>query len=184
MDGFNLRYVFLRFGPAIILIMALQALFSRGLHSDPETPLRGLRLHNPFCAVPTYINRKVGTQGLALIEADGRGVIYIGREEALGDRAYRDFRRRLLRRCGAGQVRPHGCRSRGGGEDARLRGDADRRRRLPFGRHARHAHRGLRRPREIGWRPRRRGRPSCGYTPRTAPRCGCSRPNASGRRPC
>lgn len=76
---------------AIILIMAVQAPSSGILRSEPETPLRGARLHNPFCTVPTYVNRATGTQGLALYEADGRGVIYIGREEASGDRAYRDF---------------------------------------------------------------------------------------------
>jgi hypothetical protein len=83
--------MFLWSSRAIFLVMALQPLSAGALHSDTETPLRGLRLHNPFCAVPTYINRKIGTQGLSLYEADGMGVIYIGREEALGDRAYRDF---------------------------------------------------------------------------------------------
>jgi hypothetical protein len=79
------------FGQAIILITALQVPSSAILHSASERPLRGVRLHNPFCAVPTYINHTIGTQGLALYEADGRGVIYIGREEAFGNRAYRDF---------------------------------------------------------------------------------------------
>lgn len=53
--------------------------------------MHGLRLHNPFCQIPTYVNRYIHTQGLALIEANGRAVIYIGQDEALGDRPYRDF---------------------------------------------------------------------------------------------
>jgi hypothetical protein len=51
----------------------------------------GARLHNPFCAVPTFVRRYLDTQGQALIEPGGRAVIFIGREEASGSRPYRDF---------------------------------------------------------------------------------------------
>jgi hypothetical protein len=61
------------------------------LRSATEAPAHGSRLHNPFCGVPTYVSRVIGTQGMARIEANGRAVIYIGREEVMGNRAYRDF---------------------------------------------------------------------------------------------
>lgn len=51
----------------------------------------GPRLHNPYCSVATYVRSDLLTQGLADIQANGKAIIYIGREEAVGDRAYRDF---------------------------------------------------------------------------------------------
>jgi hypothetical protein len=49
------------------------------------------RLQNPFCNVETYARRDLPSQGLALLEVDGRTVIYLDRNEASGDPAYRDF---------------------------------------------------------------------------------------------
>jgi hypothetical protein len=77
--------------PLVIVVAALQALGSGPLHGAAQTARHGSRLHNSFCPVPTFVNRNIGSQGLALIEPNGREVIYIGQEEAVGDRAYRDF---------------------------------------------------------------------------------------------
>ena len=41
--------------------------------------------------MPTYVRRDLLTQGLAAVDENGRPVIYIGRDEAMGDPAYRDF---------------------------------------------------------------------------------------------
>ena len=71
--------------------MAVQALGASSLYGGAATPRHGSRIHNPFCPVPTYVSRNIGSQGLARIDANGVAAIYIGREEAVGDRAYRDF---------------------------------------------------------------------------------------------
>lgn len=89
MDGCNRRSLLLRVPFIIIVVAALQALGSGPLRSATEA--HGLRLHNPFCEVPTYVSRYIGTQGLALIETNGRAVIFIGHDEAVTDRPYRDF---------------------------------------------------------------------------------------------
>ena len=90
MDGCNRRYL-KSLLPAIILLMAVQTLGASSLYGAAATPRHGSRIHNPFCPVPTYVSRTIGSQGLARIDANGVAAIYIGREEALGDRAYRDF---------------------------------------------------------------------------------------------
>jgi hypothetical protein len=84
----NLRCLHNRHTIAIIVITALQAL---GFAPADGAPPHGARLHNPFCAISTYVNRDIASQGLALLDAKGRGIIYIGADEALGNRAYRDF---------------------------------------------------------------------------------------------
>lgn len=67
-------------------------LFAGGRASAAEeTSAHGARLRNPFCDVPTYVRRDINTQAQARIDGKGRAVIYIGSEEARGDRAYRDF---------------------------------------------------------------------------------------------
>jgi hypothetical protein len=91
MSGCNLRYQTKTVLKAVIVLAALQALGFIPLYGAEEPARRGLRLHNPFCAIPTYVSRKIGSQGFAQIEPSGRAVIYIGREEVAGDRAYRDF---------------------------------------------------------------------------------------------
>ena len=64
---------------------------STPLYSAAAKRPHGSRIHNPFCKIPTFVSRGIGSQGLAMIDSNGGGVIYIGREEAEGDRAYRDF---------------------------------------------------------------------------------------------
>ena len=91
MNGCNRRYLKKRFLAAVILLAAAQAFGVTPLYSAAAASRHGSRIHNPFCKIPTYVSRAIGSQGLAQIDANGRGVIYIGREEALGDRAYRDF---------------------------------------------------------------------------------------------
>ena len=75
---------------AFIPILTLHMLGSVPLRAA-DAPSHGARLRNPFCSIPTYVSRSIGSQGLALIGADGAGVIYIGSDEATGGRAYRDF---------------------------------------------------------------------------------------------
>ena len=91
MNGCNRRYLEKSFLRAVILLMAFQALGVTHLFSATATSRHGSRLHNPFCKIPTYVSRAIGSQGLAQIDANGRAVIYIGREEVEGSRAYRDF---------------------------------------------------------------------------------------------
>ncbi len=91
MDGCNCRYLTKWLLLAVFLLAALQAFGSPPLHSAAATSPHGSRIHNPFCKIPTFVSRVVGSQGLATLDPNGRGVIYIGREEAVGDRAYRDF---------------------------------------------------------------------------------------------
>jgi hypothetical protein len=91
MNGCNRRYLKKCFLAAVILLTAVQALGITPLDSAAAAARHGSRIHNPFCNIPTYVSRVIGSQGLAQIDANGRGVIYIGRDEALGDRAYRDF---------------------------------------------------------------------------------------------
>ena len=91
MNGCNRRYLKKSFLRTVILLMAFQALGVTPLFSAAATSRHGSRLHNPFCKIPTYVSRAIGSQGLAQIDANGRAVIYIGREEVAGDRAYRDF---------------------------------------------------------------------------------------------
>jgi hypothetical protein len=91
MDGCNRRYLKKWFLAAVIQLMAFQALGITPLYSAAVTLRHGSRIHNPFCKIPTYVSRAIDSQGLALFDANGKGVIYIGREEATGDRAYRDF---------------------------------------------------------------------------------------------
>jgi hypothetical protein len=91
MNGCNRRHLKKWFLAAVIQLMAFQPLGITPLYSTAVTLRHGSRIHNPFCKIPTYVSRAIGSQGLALISANGQGVIYIGREEATGDRAYRDF---------------------------------------------------------------------------------------------
>ena len=91
MVGCNLRYRFGRSMRTIIVLTAFQVPGSAIAYGETEPSHHGARLHNAFCAIPTFLNSNIATQGLALIEASGRAVIYIGPEEATGSRAYRDF---------------------------------------------------------------------------------------------
>jgi hypothetical protein len=75
-----------------ILLLAAFGIARMTPSADAAASFRhGPRLHNPYCSVPTYVRPDLMTQGLADIGADGKGVIFIGREEAVGDRAYRNF---------------------------------------------------------------------------------------------
>lgn len=76
---------------AVILLAALQTAGSPPLYSAAATQPHGSRIRNPFCKIPTFVSRAIGSQGLATLDSNGRGVILIGREEAEGNRAYRDF---------------------------------------------------------------------------------------------
>lgn len=91
MHGCNRRHLHKCALRAFILLFAAQLLGSVPRSDAAEGLPHGSRLHNPFCAVPTYVSRAIDSQGLALIDANGVGVIYIGRDEAAGNRAYRDF---------------------------------------------------------------------------------------------
>ncbi len=91
MDGCNRRCLTKWCLPVVILLAALQAPRSTPLYGAAATRPHGSRIHNPFCKIPTFVSRAIGSQGLATIDSNGRGVIYIGREEAEGDRTYRDF---------------------------------------------------------------------------------------------
>jgi hypothetical protein len=91
MHGCNRRHLHKCALRAFILLFAVPLLSSAPRSAAAEAPPHGSRLHNPFCTVPTYVSRTIGSQGLALIDDNGIGVIYIGREEAAGSRAYRDF---------------------------------------------------------------------------------------------
>ena len=91
MHGCNRRHLHKCALRAFILLFAIPLLSSAPGSAAAEAPPHGSRLHNPFCTVPTYVSRTIGSQGLALIDDNGVGMIYIGREEAAGSRAYRDF---------------------------------------------------------------------------------------------
>ncbi len=91
MNGCNRRYLTKWCLQAVILLAALQTPGSTPLYSAAAKRPHGSRIHNPFCKIPTFVSRGIGSQGLAMIDSNGSGVIYIGREEAEGDRAYRDF---------------------------------------------------------------------------------------------
>jgi hypothetical protein len=56
-----------------------------------EATRHGPQLHNPFCSVATFVKNDLLSQGQARTEPEGRAVIYIGREEAAGNKNYRDF---------------------------------------------------------------------------------------------
>jgi hypothetical protein len=73
---------------AFLGVLAFQ--FSILCCSADTLPVR-TQLQNPFCSIRTYVQHDLNTQGRALIEPDGSASIQIGREEAAGDPAYRDF---------------------------------------------------------------------------------------------
>ncbi len=91
MDGCNL----VRFTKRALLAAALFAAIQCAgapAHSYAAKPWpHGARIHNPFCNVPTYVEKRLMTQGQAFIDLSGHPVIYIGTAEAAGDRAYRDY---------------------------------------------------------------------------------------------
>lgn len=91
MHGCNLR----RFTKFVLLtVLCLSAIQTIGISPvsyAAEGAGKGSQLHNPFCPIATYVRRDILTQGQARIEPGGAAVIYLGREEAEGNRAYRDF---------------------------------------------------------------------------------------------
>jgi hypothetical protein len=91
MNGCNRRRFRKRALLSILLLAAFGIARMTGSADAAASFRHGARLHNPYCSVPTYVRPDLMTQGLADIDADGKGVIFIGRDEALGDRAYRNF---------------------------------------------------------------------------------------------
>jgi hypothetical protein len=91
MSGCNLRHITKSSLFALILAALVQCGGDDGRAYAGAAWPHGPRLHNPFCKVPTFLEKRLLTQGQAFTDASGQPVIYIGRDEAMGDRAYRDF---------------------------------------------------------------------------------------------
>ena len=90
MIGCNLCQLFIRLLPQLALIMLFWSKACPAGETEPiVNPLT--RLVNPFCSVATYSRRDLPSQGLALIEAGGRAVIYLDAMQAAVHSPYRDF---------------------------------------------------------------------------------------------